>query len=104
VVVVPALRRLGTGPALVFVVVAVAFVAFAVAVLRAWPWALALCAAALGGQALAVIGSVAELVAGIDATKARQVRLLGFDPVVAVGINLVYTAGTPPGARHTVES
>ena len=90
--VVPAFRRLGTGPGLVFVVVAVAFVAFAMAVLRAWRWALALCAAALGGQALAVIGTVAELVAGVDAAKARQVRLIGFDPVVAVSINLVYSA------------
>jgi len=73
--VVPAFRRLGTGPAVVFVVVAVAFVAFAMAVLRAWRWALALCAAALGGQALALTGTVAELVAGVDAAKARQVRM-----------------------------
>jgi hypothetical protein len=34
---------------------------------------------------------VAELVVGVDAEKAQRVRLLGFDPVVAVTINLVYS-------------
>src|SRR5215468_71406 len=92
VVVVPAFVRLGAGQGLVFVAVAVALAAFAVAVLRAVRWALALCAAALGGQAFAVVGGIAELVAGIDAGKARQVRLLGFDPVVAVTVNLAYSA------------
>jgi hypothetical protein len=90
--VVPAFRRLGTGQGLAFLAVAVAFAALAVAVLRAWPWALALCAVGLGGQVAAVIGTVAELVVGVDAGKAQQVRLLGFDPVVAVTINLVYSA------------
>lgn len=92
VAVVPAFRRLGTGQGSVFVAVAVLSTAFAVAVLRARRWALALCAVALGGQALAIVGTVAELVVGIDAGKARQVRLLGFDPVVAVSVNLAYSA------------
>ena len=35
--------------------------------------------------------TVAELVVGVDAGKARQVRLLGFDPVVAIIINLAYS-------------
>jgi hypothetical protein len=88
----PGFRRLGTGQGLAFVAVAVVSAAFAVAVLRAWRWALALCGVALGGQVFAVVGTIAELVVGIDAGKARQVRLLGFDPVVAVSINLVYSA------------
>ena len=90
--VVPAFRRLGTGQGLAFVAVAVLSAALAVAVLRARRWALALSAVGLGGQALAVVGTIAELVAGIDAGKARQVRLLGFDPVTAVTVNLVYSA------------
>lgn len=90
--VVPAFRRLGAGQGLAFLAVAVVSAALAVAVLRAWPWALAVCAVGLGGQVAAVIGSVAELVIGVDAGKARQVRLLGFDPVVAVCINLAYSA------------
>lgn len=90
--VVPGFRRLGTGQGLAFVAVAVVSAAFAVAVLRAWRWALTLGALVLGGQAFAVVGTIAELVVGIDAGKARQVRLLGFDPVVAVSINLVYSA------------
>lgn len=90
--VVPGFRRLGTGQGLAFVTVAVVSAAFAVAVLRGWRWALALCAAVLGGQVFAVAGTIAELAAGVDAGKARQIRLLGFDPVVAVSINLAYSA------------
>jgi hypothetical protein len=92
VAVVPAFRRLGTGQGFAFLAVAVVLVALAVAVLRAWRWALALSAVGLGGQVAAVVGTVTELVVGIDAAKARQVRLLGFDPVVAVTVNLVYSA------------
>lgn len=90
--VVPAFGRLGTGQGLAFVAVAVALAAFAVVVVCAWRWALVLCAATLGGQALAVMGTVAALVAGVDAGEARQVRVLGFDPLGAVAVNLAYSA------------
>jgi hypothetical protein len=88
--VVPAFRRLGVGQGFAFLAVAVALAALAVAVLRAWPWALLLCGVAMGGQVFAVAGTVAELVLGVNDAKAGQVRLLGFDPVVAVVVNLVY--------------
>ncbi len=43
------------------------------------------------GQIGAVVGTVLELVDGVAPFKAAQLRRLGFDPNVGVGINLVYS-------------
>jgi hypothetical protein len=47
---------------------------------------------ALGGQALAVAGTIIELVVGVDTGKAADLRQLGFDPTIGVVINLLYSA------------
>src|SRR4051812_16174070 len=114
-----AAARLGAGPALVFAVVAAVLGVLAVAVLRARRWALwivtvgsagpnpprlrppagrragrwALWMVPVGsaGQIAAVIGTAWELHTGMEATKAAQVRRLGFDPAAGMAMNLVYS-------------
>ena len=84
--------RLGTGPGLVFAVVAAVLGVLAVAVLRARRWALWIVTVGSAGQIAAVIGTVWELRTGMEATKAAQVRRLGFDPAAAMAMNLAYSA------------
>ncbi len=88
----PAFARLGSAAGSGFVAVAVVGCAFVAAFLLRARWALWLMAIGLGGQLLAVVGTVAELIAGIDAGKARQIRALGVPPTVGVLVNLVYSA------------
>jgi hypothetical protein len=87
-----AFGRLGAGQSLAFAVVAVALAVLAVFVSRGARWALWLSVVGTGGQVAAVIGTVWELAAGVDAGKARNLRRLGFDPTLGMVINLVYSA------------
>jgi len=87
----PAFARLGTGAGLGFVAVAMGGCALLVAFLFRVRWLLWLLALGLGGQVFAVIGTVAELVVGIDAGKARQIRALGLPPIAGLLINLAYS-------------
>jgi hypothetical protein len=89
---VPAYTRLGAAQGVVFTVVAVVSIGFAVAVLRVARWALLAAVVLLGGQFAAVVGTIWELRIGIDAGKATQLRAMGFDPTAGVVINLVYSA------------
>jgi hypothetical protein len=86
-----AAARLGAGPALVFAVVAAVLGVLAVAVLRARRWALWIVTVGSAGQIAAVIGTAWELHTGMEATKAAQVRRLGFDPAAGMAMNLVYS-------------
>ncbi len=84
--------RLGAAAAVAFSAVTMVCLVVAVAVARAARWALWLMVVVSGGQIAAVIGTVWELATGIDATKADQLRRLGFNPTAGVVINLVYSA------------
>jgi len=81
------------GPAVaVYPLVAAVRIALAIATwLRAW-WALGVSFVASGGQVFGVIGSLVELIAGIDRGKAAGLRAIGVDPTLAVTINLAYAA------------
>src|SRR5690242_19788382 len=83
-------RHLGTARIVAFTAVAVVSTAFAIAVLLAARWALWLAAVVFGGQTLAIAGTVAELIVGVDRGKAADLRALGFDPTLGVLINLAY--------------
>jgi hypothetical protein len=85
-------RHLGTSQVLAFSAVAVVTAGVALAVLVAARWALWLVAIVFGGQVFAVIGTIVELVAGVDAGKAADLQALGFDPTLGVSINLAYSA------------
>ena len=87
-----AFARVGEGRGAVFVVVAAALVGVAVAIVHGVRWVLIVLTVALGGQALAVAGTIVELVVGVDAGKAAELRQLGFDPTIGVAINLAYSA------------
>lgn len=87
-----AISRLGTGSALVFATVAVGATILGVAVLYRVRWVVWLLVVGCGGQVAAVVGTVWELAAGIDAGKASELRRLGFDPTFGVLVNLVYSA------------
>lgn len=78
--------------AVVFVVVGIVISAVAMLVGRGVRWATVLCLVAFGGQCAAVSGSAWELTHTVAGFKADQLRAIGFDPVVAVAINLVYSA------------
>jgi hypothetical protein len=81
-----------TGQLWVFVVVAVALAAVAALVARGLRWVIVLCFVALAGQIAAVAGTGIELVFGVADVKQRQLRALGFDPTIAVALNLAYSA------------
>jgi hypothetical protein len=87
-----ALTRLGTWQALVFAVVAVVSAMLGAAVLRAERWALWIITVGSAGQIGAVVGTVWELQTGVEATKAAELRRLGFAPTFGVVINLGYSA------------
>jgi hypothetical protein len=84
-------RHLGTARVVAFTAVAVVSTAFAIAVLLAVRWVLWLAAVVFGGQILAIVGTVAELIVGVDRGKAADLRALGFDPTLGVLINLAYS-------------
>jgi hypothetical protein len=89
---VPAFTRLGFGQGATFVVVGLALTALAVGVLRGVRWAVVVSLVVGAGQLVAIVGTVWELIRGIDGVKASQLRRLGFDPTVGVAINLSYSA------------
>ncbi|MEA5453964.1 hypothetical protein SPF06_04435 [Sinomonas sp. JGH33] len=84
--------RLNFPSALVFAVVAVAAVILAVSTLRGRKWALAIDVLGCAGQVLGVIGTVWELADPVGTAKSLELQALGFDPTVAVVINLAYSA------------
>jgi hypothetical protein len=55
-------------------------------------WAVFVTLIALAGQSIAVAGIAIELITGVAAVKANQLRQLGFDPTTGVVINLVYSS------------
>jgi hypothetical protein len=81
------------GPAVAaYPLVAAVLIALAIATwLRAW-WALGVSFAVSGLQVFGVIGSLVELVAGIDPDKVASLRAIGVDPTLAVMINLAFAA------------
>jgi hypothetical protein len=79
------------GDAAVFVAVGTVIGAVALLVRRGVRWATILCLAAFAGQLGAVIGTGWELTHTVADVKAGQLRAIGFDPVTAVTINLVYS-------------
>jgi hypothetical protein len=89
---VPSFLRVGGSRGAVFALVGVGLIGVAVAIVRGVRWVLVVLTVALGGQAIAVAGTIVELVIGVDAGKAAQLRQLGFDPTISVVINLLYSA------------
>jgi hypothetical protein len=84
--------RIDVASGLVFSVVAVAGVVFAVSTLRGRRWALAVGLVGCGGQVFGVVGTTWELVHPLDTAKSRELRALEVDPTLAVTINLVFSA------------
>lgn len=76
----------------VFATVTLALTVLAVLVWREFRWAVLITLIALAGQAIAVAGILIELITGIAAVKADQLRQLGFDPTTGVIINLIYSS------------
>jgi hypothetical protein len=87
-----AVVRDGAGSGAVFGVVAVALAGLALATARVARWALVVSIVGLAGQLFGALGSAWELVHGVSATKATELRTLGIDPTVGVAINLAYSA------------
>lgn len=75
----------------VYLVAAAGLTLVGVGLARSVRWIVALTLIACAGQLAAVIGTVLELIYGVAPFKATQLRTLGFDPNVGVGINLVYS-------------
>ena len=75
----------------VYTVVAAGLSLIAVGLARSVRWVVAVTLVVCAGQIAAIIGIVLELVYGIAPFKAAQLRRLGFDPTVGVGINLAYS-------------
>jgi len=89
--VVAALTHDQTGQVWPFVVVGVVLAAAAGLVVRGVRWVVVVCFVVLAGQVAAIAGTIAELTVGIPELRQRQLRSLGFDPTVAVVVNLVYS-------------
>lgn len=87
-----ALSRHLPGQAWAFLAVGVVLGATAVAVARGVRWVIVVCFVGLAGQSAAIAGTTAELVLGVATIKQEQLRGLGFDPTIAVALNLVYSA------------
>lgn len=83
--------RLGAGPAVVFLVPAVALAVLAVALLRAKVWAMAVSAVLLALQIVGVLGTTSQLMFGIDPGKAAELQALGCDPTLGVAMNLAFS-------------
>ncbi|WP_412538603.1 hypothetical protein R8Z50_22455 [Longispora sp. K20-0274] len=86
-----AVARIGRWQGVVFLVVGVGLTVLAIGVVRGVRWASVIAVVGLAGQPLAVAGTLWELAYGIDAGKARELRLLGFEPTVGVTVNLAYS-------------
>ena len=87
------LAMLRQGPAEygAFLVAAAVLITIAVALLRSRIWAMAVSLVLLAGQIVGVAGTALELIYGIDARKAAELRSLGFDPTLGVAINLAFS-------------
>jgi len=83
--------RLGPGAYWTFVIPAVLLLLITRSLLASRMWAIALSFVLLVGQVVGVVGATLELVHGIDANKAMELRALGFDPRLGVSINLVFS-------------
>ncbi|WP_412538551.1 hypothetical protein R8Z50_22180 [Longispora sp. K20-0274] len=77
-----------------FLAAGVGLAMVAAGVVRGARWVLVLAVVGFGGQIWAVAGTLWELTHGIDAGKARELRLRGVDPTVGVAINLAYSAAS----------
>jgi hypothetical protein len=76
---------------IVYTVVAAGSSLVAVGVARSVRWVVVMTLIVCAGQIAAIIGLVLELVYGIAPSKATQLRALGFNPTLGVGINLAYS-------------
>jgi hypothetical protein len=76
---------------IVYTLVAAGLSLVAIGIARSARWIVALTLVVCAGQIAAVIGLVLELVYGIAPFKAAQLRQLGVNPTVGVGINLLYS-------------
>ncbi len=83
--------RPGSGAYWIFVIPAVLLLLIACSLLASRMWAIALSFVLLVSQVVGVVGATLELVRGIDANKAMELRALGFDPRFGVSINLVFS-------------
>lgn len=77
---------------IVYTVVAAGLSLLAIGIARSVRWVIAATLVVCAGQVAAAIGIVLELVYGVAPFKAAQLRRLGFDPTVGVGINLAYSS------------
>jgi len=86
-----AATRPGAGPYGAFVVAAVGLIVLGGGLLAVNVWAMAVSFVLLAGQLAGVIGTMWQLVFGIDAGKAAELRALGFEPAIGVAINLAFS-------------
>ena len=75
-----------------FIGVVIGGLVLATAVWRGNRIALTISTIALGGQILGGLGSAWQLAQGVNGSKARELRDLGFDPEFGVALNLAYSA------------
>jgi hypothetical protein len=83
--------RVSAGQGFLFLVVALALTALATAVLRGARWAIVVALVLGAAQVVGIVGSALQLADHVDPTKAAGQRQIGFDPVLAVTINLIYS-------------
>jgi hypothetical protein len=83
--------RLSAGRGVVFGLVAAGLVLLAIGTLRGVRWVAALDLVLLGPQAIGAAGAALELVLGVNAAKAADLRAVGYDPRLSVAINVVYS-------------
>jgi hypothetical protein len=83
--------RPGAGPYWVFLIPMALLLLIACSVLASKMWALGLSFVLLLGQVLGIAGTALELVYGVNANKAAELRALGFDPRLGVSINLAFS-------------
>jgi putative effector of murein hydrolase LrgA (UPF0299 family) len=83
--------RQGSGPYWIFLIPAVLLLLIACSLLASRMWAIAVSFVLLIAQVVGVVGTTLELVYGIDANKATELRALGFDPRFGVWINLAFS-------------
>ncbi len=81
----------GSGKFGIFLVPAAGLLLIAGALLQSRIWAMAVSFILLAGQLVGVAGSTFQLVYGVDAPKAAELRALGFDPRLGVAINLAFS-------------
>ncbi len=86
-----AAMRPEAGPYVVFLVPAIGLAVLGTALLRSHVWAMGVSAVLLAAQIVGVAGTTSQLIFGIDARKAAELRALGCDPTLGVTINLVFS-------------